>query len=164
MARELNTGDVRIEQKPPADPEDYDGDVVLVDPALATKEYAEALAFMEQPVRILLQPSATPNAPQTFPIWVNGKGAEVLSRGGKWFEMKHLPVGMPLTVKRKYLEIILRTKIDTVQHNAPHPSEPDIDQKNQVKRFTSPVHMCSILEDADPRGGAWASEIMRRNY
>lgn len=164
MPRELNTGDVRIEQKSPADPDDYEGDVVLVDPALATKEYAAALAFMDQPVLIRLQPSAEKNAAQTFPIWVNGKGAEVLTRSGKWMEIKHLPVGVELTVKRKYLEIILRTKIDTVQHDAPHPSEPDIDQRNRVQRFTSPVHMCSILQDSDPRGAAWATEMLRRNY
>lgn len=164
MARELNTGDVRIEQKPDADPGDYDGDVVLVDPTLATKEYNEALAFMDQPVTIVLQPSADENAAQTFPVWVNGKGAEVLTRSGKWMEIKHLPVGVRLTVKRKYVEIILRTKIDKIRHAAPHPSEPDIDQKNVVRRDTHPVHMCSILQDNDPRGMEWATEMMRRNY
>jgi hypothetical protein len=34
---------------------------------------------------------------------------------------------------------------------------------NIVQRFTSPVHSFSIIEDANPRGAAWVSEIRRRN-
>jgi hypothetical protein len=34
---------------------------------------------------------------------------------------------------------------------------------NIVNRFTSPVHSYSIVEDRNPRGAAWVTELTRRN-
>ena len=151
----------KIEQQPDIkDTTAYDGDIILTDKERMNADYLAELAFMEEPVTIRLEPSSDKNAAMVFPIWVNGKRAEVYQRG-RWEEIGYLPVGVPLVIKRKVLEVIVRAKVDTVQtriidENGDRPN-------NVISRFTSPVHSFSIIEDRNPRGAAWVSEIRRRN-
>lgn len=162
MARqELHSDTLKIDQHAPfSDTSPYDGDIVLADPSIAKKEYMDELSFMEEPVTIRLEPSSDKNAATAFPVWINGKMAETLVRG-KWYETGYLPVGVELTVKRKVLEVIIRAKIDTI-HTQVQNMESDR-PNNVVQRFTSAVHSFSILEDRNPRGPAWVSEMRRRN-
>lgn len=156
----LHSDTVKIDQKPPViDPAKYDGDIVIADKPL-NKDYLDELAFQEEAVKIILNPSAEKNAPTAFPVWVNGKGAEVF-QNGQWQEIGYLPVGRPLTIKRKYLEVIIRAKLDavTTQHEDATVAQPN----NRINRATSSVHSYSILEDKNPKGQAWAQEMMRRN-
>ena len=160
--QELHSDTLTIEQKPTIsdNPDDYDGEIVLVDPSVAAKEYADELAFMEEPVTIRIEPSADKNAAGAFPVWVNGKPAEVC-QNGRWDEIGYLPVGRVLTIRRKVLEVIIRAKVDTVQTRI---VDQDSERPNNViNRFTSPVHSFSILEDRNPKGAAWVTEIRRRN-
>jgi hypothetical protein len=47
----------------------------------------------------------------TVDCWVNGKGAEVWDeRTRKWMEFNFLPVGLPIITKRKYVEVLARSK------------------------------------------------------
>jgi hypothetical protein len=161
MAREFHSSQLpKTEQLPPVgDPATYDGDVVLTEKT-HQQEYFDELAFMEEPVTVRLEPSSDKNAAGAFPVWCNGKGAEIML-GNRWCECAYLPVGQVLTTKRKYLEIIIRAKVDTV-----HTEIRNMDSErpdNRVQRFTSPVHSFSIIEDRNPRGAAWVSELRRRN-
>lgn len=154
-----------VQQMPDiTDPDSYDGDIVLVDPEVTKKlrkDYLDELAFMEEPIQIRLEPSSDKNAADRFPIWCNGKRAEVF-QNGRWEEIGYLPVGMTLTVKRKVVEIIVRTKVDTVHTKI---QEMDSDRPhNVIQRFTSPVHSFSIIEDRNPRGAMWIQELRRRSY
>ena len=150
----------KVEQKPPiVDPSTYAGDIVVGE-KIGNADYLDELAFMEEAVTIRLEPSSDKNAAGAFPIWVNGKPAEV-HQNGRWDEIGYLPVGRVLVVKRKVLEVIIRAKVDAIQtkiidDNGERPN-------NIINRFTSPVHSFSIIEDKNPRGAAWVSEIRRRN-
>lgn len=160
--RELHSSTLPApEQRPPViDPSTYAGDVILTE-KIGDTDYYDELAFMEEPVTIRLEPSSDKNAPTSFPVWVNGQKAQVFQHG-RWDEIGYLPVGVPLIVKRKALEVIIRTKIDTV-----HTKVQDMDAErplNTVNRFTSPVHSFSIIEDKSPRGVAWMAELRRRNW
>lgn len=163
MARqELHSDKLVIEQKPPVadDPSLYDGDIVIGERVGGNADYLTELAFMEEPVTIRLEPSADKNAAGAYPIWVNGKMAEVF-QNGRWDEIGYLPVGRVLIIKRKVLEVIIRAKTDAIStkildENAERPN-------NVVQRFTSPVHSFSIIEDPNPRGPAWVAELRRRN-
>jgi hypothetical protein len=151
----------KIEQKPPVlDPSTYDGDVVIGE-RVANAEYLDDLAMMEDPITIRLEPSADKNAAGAFPVWVNGKPAEVF-QNGRWHELGWLPVGQVMTIKRKVLEVIIRAKTDTVHTQI---LESDSERPNNViQRYTSPTTSFSILEDLNPKGAAWATAIRRRNY
>lgn len=161
MGREaLHSDSVAIEQKAPIlDPSKYEGDIIIADKPL-NKDYMDELAFQEEPVMIVLNPSAEKNAPTAFPVWVNGKGAEVF-QSGQWMEIGYLPVGRPLTIKRKYLEVIIRSKLDAV--TTAHEDSSVERPRNEIRRATSSVHSYSILEDKNPKGRAWAQEMIRRN-
>lgn len=163
--KELYSANTKIEQKPNINLDTMDrgdGDVVLVD-KLPSDDYADALAFMEEPVKIRLTPSTDKNAATAFPAWCNGKKAEVFLNG-RWVETPdgYLPVGIELITKRKYLEIILRAKIDKVETIV---GDATVEKPiNEARRFTYPVNSVSIIEDKNPRGAAWATEIIRRNF
>jgi hypothetical protein len=163
MARqELHSDQMpKPEQMPPiSDAASYDGDVVLTE-RTHNQDYLDELAFMEDPITIRLEPSAERNAAKWLSIWCNGRGAEVLVNG-QWLEFKHLPVSQVLTTKRKYVEIIIRAKVDTV--TTPDMSESaDRAEMNRLERFTTPIHSFSILEDRNPKGPAWMAELRRRN-
>jgi hypothetical protein len=161
MARQaLHSDDIAIEQKAPiVDTSKYEGDIVTGE-KIGNAEYADELAFMEEPVTIRLEPSTDKHAAMAFPIWVNGKPAEVF-QNNRWDEIGYLPVNRVLIVKRKVLEVIIRAKIDTIHTKV---QEMDSDQPNNVvQRFTSPLHSFSIIEDKNPRGPAWVTEMRRRN-
>jgi len=158
-AREVHSDDIKIEQRRAVDPANYDGDIILAERVI-DKDYSDELAFMEEPVRIRLEPSSEKNAVAVFPVWVNGKGAEVL-QNGRWIEVGWLPTGIEITIKRKVLEVIVRAKIDTVHTEIKNPDSEHPD--NKVQRYTSAVHAFSILEDKNPRGVSWMQEIRRRN-
>jgi hypothetical protein len=161
MARqELHSDKMPIEQKPPiVDPSTYEGDVVIGE-KIGNADYLDELAFMEEPVTIRLEPSSDKNAAMAFPIWVNGKPAEVF-QNNRWDEIGYLPVSRVLVIKRKVLEVIIRAKTDTVHTQI---QEMDSERPNNVvQRFTSPVHSFSIIEDRNPRGSAWVTELRRRN-
>lgn len=156
--KELHSEDFPIEQKP-----DINGDrqpeIIRADSSL-NKDYLSELSFNEEPVVIRLEPSAEKNAPTSIPIWVNGKGCEVLVNG-KWLEFIYIPVGQIITVKRKYLAALLTAKLDTVETNFGKPG--DENPQNKVSRFTSAYHSFSVIEDKNPKGAAWLSELRRRN-
>lgn len=159
---EIPTGQMPIEQLPPIiHPDDRDSEIILVDPDLATKEYQEALAFNNEPVTIRIEPGTEENAAQFHPAWVNGKGAEALING-KWIAYGHLPVGEVLTTRRKYLEVLLRSKRNTVITTVHE--RPGQDPINETRRPTSATMAISIIEDRNPRGAAWIAELRRRNF
>lgn len=162
VQKEIHSSDLPIEQKKSIsdDPSKYEGDIVVVD-KMPTTDQAKELAFMEEPVTVRLEPSAEKNAATTFPVWVNGKPAEVF-QNGRWMELGYLPIGMPFTTKRKYLEVIVRAKIDKIDTEV---KDKDSETPNNViKRFTIAASAFSVLEDKNPRGASWLQELRRRNF
>ncbi len=125
-------------------------------------DFATQLAFNENPVTILANPSADPNAALYIEAWVNGKGVERWFDGIGWVEVKFIPVGEDVIVKRKYLEVWLRSKtmgVHTVEDKADG-SEP----RNILRRTVSNGHSISIIEDKHPLGREWAKRIMRQGF
>jgi len=163
--KELHTGDIKIEQKGQIVGEllaDREPEIIQADPS-TMKEVAANLAFMDEPMEIRLEPSAEKNAPLSYPVWVNGKGAEVLMVDGKWREITYLPVGTPLITKRKYVAVLVTAKYDaiTTDHDEPGTSEY---VQNRINRQTSASVAFSVLDDKNPKGGAWLTELRRRNF
>jgi hypothetical protein len=152
MAKELHSDTLEIEQRGESN--------VVTGEKIGNAAYFDELAFMEEPVTIRLEPSSDRNAAMAFPVWVNGKKAEVY-QNGRWDEIGYLPVGRVLVVKRSVLEVIIRAKIDTV-HTRIDNSDSER-PNNREDRFTSPIHSFSIIEDRNPRGAAWVTELRRRN-
>lgn len=168
MRTELHTDNIKIDQLDDLIGNGRDNsDLVDREPTiiqahqLPKKEYLDELAFNEEPVTIRIEPSSDKNAALWHPIWVNGKGCEIWT-GGKWREVIYIPVGQVLTTKRKYVEVLLRSKTDTVHTQVLE--TPGEDPRNAIRRFTSATVTFSIIEDKNSLGAAWVEEIRRRNF
>lgn len=158
--QEIHSADVAIEQRAPIlDPDNYDGELLIGEKVLDAA-YADELLFNEDPVVIRIEPGTDMNASRFFPVWVNGKGAEVFRRG-RWESVTYLPTGEPITVRRKVLETILRAKVDKISNEVEGAESDHVN--NRITRFTTSVVSVSLLQDPNPRGGAWMTEIIRRN-
>lgn len=157
---EVHTADVKIEQKPVIASRDEVVTAVVAPEDVLQANYAAALAFNEEPITIRIERSAEKFAPNVVDCWCNGKGAEMLVNG-RWVETGYLPVGAPVTTKRKYVEILARSKIDSVQTKVEdRDSEKPI---NLIERFTSSKSPFSVLEDRNPKGAAWLTSLVRFN-
>lgn len=108
-------------------------------------EYAKALAFMEEPVTVLVHESTQDNDIPLVDVYVNGVA-------------QFFPRGEPVTCKRKYVEGLARAKpthvtTDVRERNSENP-------QNIVNRRSSLRYPFSVIEDKNPNGSAWLRKIL----
>ena len=134
------------------------GDLVTLDGIEVTPEYLAELAFNEEWLEILINPSTHKNAANIFENWSNGVGAEMLING-KVVVIRDLPVGEPITVKRKIVEQIIRARVTEVRtiYESTNVENP----RNAIGRTDSRVHSFSVLHDPS---GVKGQEWMRMCY
>lgn len=165
--KETNTADLETGQLPDVDMSleakiIHGESIPLLSPdEMAKEEYLKQLAFNEEPVTILINQNARSDYPETHvPVQVNGKGAEVLMNGN-WVAMTYLPMDTELTTKRKYVEVLVRSKSVTIatKHDDATVERP---HNTQVRR-TSSNYPVSVLKDDNPRGGAWLSKLQQNH-
>lgn len=130
----------------------HSGEFMLLDGIQVDQAYLDELAFYEEPVTIVINASTHKNAASIFENWSNGLGAEMLVNG-KWLVIRDLPVGKPITVKRKVVEQIIRARVMGVQTIHEEPPVPS--PRNELVRTSSHVHSFSILRDNSPRSQEW---------
>lgn len=158
---ELNTADLPVGQRSsvilPDDGVKTEDIILPVDTNALNKVYFEALAFNEQAIRILIHPSSERNAPIVIDCWVNGRGAEVFIRG-KWESLGYLPIGVPVTTKRKYIEVLAGSKIEAIDTEVDDP-DPKKMPVNKIHRRNSAKCTFQVIEDKDPRGVEWLTRL-----
>lgn len=164
--KEVSTSDMELGQSAPIIlPEEGQeivrGETILPVDSPEGMEYADSLAFMEEPVTIRIEPTADKNASKVIECWVNGVGAEVLD-GQRWVRLGFLPVGVPVTTRRKYVEVLARAKTETFTNNVHE--MPGQDPVNQIQRFNSSRAPFSVIHDANPKGGEWLSKLLARTW
>lgn len=164
--RQVNTAEIPIDQKGTIVDEILDRtDLVRADEDVV-KRVANDLEFNQQPVTIRISRAAERNAPDSYFCAVNGHNPEYL-KDGKWRTLlvPYVPVNTRITLKRMYVEVLARAKVDTIvtQHDSIGQNDSEY-LRNKVERQTSALAALSIIEDKDPRGQPWIEEIMRRNF
>jgi len=164
--KEFSTEEMQLGQSAPIIlPEEGEeivrGETILPVDSPEGMNYAEDLAFMEEPVTIRIEPTAEKNASPVVECWVNGVGAEV-EMEGRWVRLGFLPVGTPVTTRRKYVEVLARAKTETFTNNVME--MPGQDPVNSIQRFNSSRAPFSVLRDANPRGYEWLSKLMARTW
>ena len=156
--REIHTGDMPIDQKPTITDEVLPN--IVLSPDRLEDDYLAQLAFAEEPVTIRIERSGEKFAPNVIDLWVNGKGAEIL-QNGKWIPYGALPVGVPVTTKRKYVEVLARSKTDTI--NTKSYKKDEFTEVNAIERYTSSKAPFSVIRDANPLGIEWLTNLLRSN-
>lgn len=136
----------------------YKGELVLLDGIEVDKAYLDELAFNEEWLEIIINPSTHKNAANVFENWSNGVGAEMLING-KPVVVRDLPVDTPITVRRKIVEQIIRARVTEVRtiYESTNVENP----RNAIGRTDSRVHSFSVLHDPS---GAKGQEWMRAAY
>ncbi len=166
--RELHTGDMPIRQHSPIVMPDLDqaferdSDVDIMTEKQLVALQAEALLFNEEPIAIRIEPSSEKNAPKCVDCWVNGKGAEIFdTRDNRWYSWGAMPVGKVIITRRKYVEVLARSKRDEVTTEI---VGRDSDKpENVVHRSTSQRATFSVIEDRNPKGAEWLRRLLYFN-
>ena len=128
------------------DDSDERQEIVIAD-ASAIGGYAEELAFMEEPLTILLHRGREKNAPTHEHVGVNGQTI--------WF-----PVDQPVRIARKFVEVLARAQPMNVGTDSGETAGDEI-TFNRVNRSLSSLVSFSVLEDKNPRGREWLTRVMR---
>jgi len=160
--KEFDTSDVKVGQRESRNLDEYDNDdeplIALAEGIGDSRaEYNAALAFMEEPVTIRISKSSEKKAPNVMQCWVNGKGAEQFVNG-KWMVCGWLPVGVPVTTRRKYVEVLARAKFETVSTRVVKHED---HEENFADRTAGGKYPFSVLNDSNPRGVEWLSTIIQ---
>lgn len=122
-------------------------EVLVLDKPLETEEL-KALAFMEELLEIRLEPSSEENAPQLIDVYVNGQA--------EW-----VPVGRPWILKRKFVEVLARSKPMSVKTNHLTPEAAgNREITNEVIRTVRAKHPFSVLRDDNPKGREWLTRVL----
>jgi|694.fasta_scaffold00571_23 hypothetical protein len=153
MQELAHTADMEVGQQtagnfilPPLDVQ-IDRESIAIEPvvsSLTKNDFAEMM-FMEELVKIRVEPLNEKNPRKMIDLYVNGKA--------EW-----VPVGRPWIMRRKYVEVLARSKPMSVQTK--HESaEESLNPQNEVIRTTSSQFPFSVLEDT-PRGIEWLNRLM----
>lgn len=158
----LDSRAITIEQKPSIEQPPIDEemtptpDIIVVDQL--KKDHAERLAFMEEPVKIMIQRSGEKFSPMTTDlVAVNGIKAEILFKNG-WVQIGYLPRGQGFYTKRKYVEQLAQAKICQVSTRVVE--TPGEDPRNFIDPVTTPVFGFNVLEDKSPKAAEWIERLM----
>jgi hypothetical protein len=127
------------------------GDAVLDKPEIQPvsgpdwKDKAALLAFMEEPVTVVVHTSSDKYAVVIPEIWVDGRVQRFLR-------------GEEMIVKRKFVEGLARAKLDTFQNQ-------EYTDENGDRNFRYPKSVAlkypfAVTHDANPRGGPWLKKIL----
>ena len=159
--REVHTGDLPVGQRPDLDVDELianrESETIEQVQGFVSKKFVEDLAFMEEPLTIRLERSTERFAASVVQCWAGGKGAEIFTNG-KWMEVGFIPVGQVLVTKRKYVEVLARAKLDSVQTSVLQRDGED--PSNMIQRFTSVKHPFSVIKDKSPNGADWLTRLM----
>lgn len=104
-------------------------------------------SFMNERVKIVLHSSIDPNAPPYF-------------RGGVAQDQETVFREIPTYVKRKTLEVIARMKETRVSQDMQRDGNGEILPQSTLRGHTGLVWPFIVVEDKNPKGGAWLSNIL----
>jgi hypothetical protein len=103
-------------------------------------------SFMHEELTVVIHPTTDPNAAPYALLNVNGDRI-VIQRN------------TPTRVKRKHIEVLARMKETRWLQNVPDGYIGQIDM-GSLRGHTGLVYPFTVLEDKNPKGGAWLSNVL----
>ena len=108
------------------------------------KKALDSMAFMEEPVKIMVHESTDENAQLVVDVYCNGTPQRFVR-------------GMEQVVKRKFVQILINARTTSVRTRTGVEGGNVV---NQLTRHTAVRYPFSVIEDRNPRGGAWLREAL----
>lgn len=128
----------------------------------AEQKYLGDLAFNEEWVTIEIHSaSERDTANLTDFVSVNGEKPKILVNG-KPVEFGYLPKNVPLTLQRKFVDALIRSKSDIVKTKVSH-GQGGV-TFNQLTRATHRTNSISLIEDKNPKGKEWFYRRLAQNF
>ena len=106
--------------------------------------YAAQLAFMEEHMEVMVHESTDKNAEPIVQVACNGIN-------------QFFPRGVPVTCRRKFVEILARAKITSIETQTVNT---DRDVINRINKTTALRYPFSIVSDPNPQGAAWLRSVL----
>lgn len=103
-------------------------------------------AFMHELVKIIVHSSADANAAPYVHLSVNGEGCTVFRE-------------VPSYVRRKHLEVLARMKETRISQNMNPDPQGEITTAS-LRGHTGLAYPFTVLEDKNPKGGAWLANVL----
>jgi len=103
-------------------------------------------AFMQELVKIMLFPTTDPNAPPHADVTVNGV-------------RRIIPRNVPFAVPRMHLEVLARMKETRVSQDMTPDANGEITMAS-LRGHTGLAYPFSVIEDKNPKGPAWLSNVL----
>lgn len=163
--KELHSGDMPIHQKPdivmPGLDENFERapDIEQVTEEQLQKDYADALKFNEDILKIYIEPGTERNPAPSIPCTCQGIPAQVFDMTSKrWLNIGWFEVGKEIITKRKFVEILAGSKVENVstvskfENNDPEPV-------NRERRVASPLCNFRVIEDKSPFKEEWLRRV-----
>ena len=138
--RDYQVLDLTSPMLPPAGGEN----IVSVESHALPPTHADRLAFNEEPIEIRLEPRAERNPRRVARVSVNG-------------EIRWIPIGVPVRVQRKFVEVLARAQPFGVTTDVGNAMEAN--PHNRVIRTPFREYPFTVLKDPSPRGNAWLNKI-----
>lgn len=118
---------------------------IEVVPAVAVDSYAAELAFMEEPVEIEVHESNDPNAEPIVDLYCNGIPQRIVR-------------GQPITVKRKYVQILAGARQVSMSTDTRVQGE---DVINRVSKRSALRYPFSVVRDDNRKGRDWLRQALQ---
>lgn len=109
-------------------------------------DYMKELAFNEEHVTVQVHETNDENAIPLVDIYVNGV-------------VQFFPRGVPVIIKRKFLEGLVRAKPMSIRAKATMKAAGE-EPINNVSRSSALAYPFTVVEDKNPNGSAWLRKIM----
>lgn len=121
-----------------------ESDVVVVGADGLDNGYAAQLAFMEERMEVMVHESTDSNAEPIVHVACNGIN-------------QFFPRGEPVTVKRKFVEVLARAKQTSISTQTVNT---DRDVINRINKHTALRYPFSVIRDENPKGAAWLKSVL----
>lgn len=108
------------------------------------RELASDEAFMNEHVTVLVHSTTDENQPPHVTVNCNGTNQPIVR-------------GTPTRIRRKYVEILARMKETKYTQVTPNPAAPDV---TEMRSRHGLVYPFELIEDNNPRGRAWLSNVL----
>lgn len=118
---------------------------IEVVPAMAIDDYASDLAFMEEPVEVEVHESNDPNAEPIVDLYCNGIPQRIVR-------------GQPITVKRKYVQILASARQVSMSAETRVQGE---DVINRVSKRSALRYPFSVTRDDNRKGRDWLRTVLQ---
>jgi len=108
------------------------------------RQLAADEAFMNEMVTIMVHSATDENQPPHVIVNCNGTNQPIMR-------------GVPMKVRRKYVEILARMKETKYTQVTPNPAQPDVTHMQARHGLAYPF---DLVDDSNPRGRAWLQNVL----